>query len=802
MLAAIAGAARTLRRHPPFVFASVFTLALGISATIALFSAVNAVLLKPLPYPGYQDIYSVRTFFPSGRFTSGLVAAEELTALQRIPNAVAAAAAALRLDGAVATDAMVRQAVAYGVSEQFFDLFGVPVALGRSLAREDHVPRAPRVVVLSSALWQSAFGGRPDVVGTVVTVGGAPARVVGVARPEFNVPAGTDLWYNIALPQTSIGHTYEAYIRLKPRVPVDAIRDPMAQAMETLGRKYPDQDAGRAFALRPLFEQTVGDMRPILLILFSATGLLLLLAAVNVTNLTLARGSDRTREIAIRAALGASSRLIVTQLLCESVLLAIAGGVLGVAAAYAAVRLLMRFGGSHLPRLDTVRFDTTVLVLAVALVMVIGIVVGILPALRLAGSDISLLMNESGRTVRGSKKTRRLLGAFVVAEVAVAVALVAGAVRLVRSFENIQRIDPGFQVGRQIIVDVVHPDRAYLDPVRMHAWWRQVEDRLHSAGASQVATTSALPLQREWDTTTFVDLRSQPGIPLERRPNARLRFASPQFFSAMGIRIVAGRALTDQEKPGSPTVAILNETFVRRFLRDTDPLREQLKGFSNKIVDGKVVRDDAAVVGVVADVKYAALTAPPEPVVYVSPGEFFTLRQTLIIMPTEGRQPSIPQLRAAILEVEPRVALEFGTLAATIASSLERERLGMMLMTGFGLAALLLAIVGVFGVIAYVVSQRTGEMAIRQALGATRRQVFGMVLGDGAKVAALGVIIGFVLAWWEGRLIDVYLYQVRAGDPFVLVASVLVVSVAAISAVLIPARRAAALEPARILRDT
>jgi putative ABC transport system permease protein len=802
MFAAIVGAARTLRRHPPFVLASVFTLALGISATVALFSVVNAVLLKPLPYPGYQDIYEVRTFFPSGRFTSGLVAAEELTALQQISEGVTAAAAALRLDGAIATDSMVRQAVSYGVSEQFFDLFGVPVALGRQFAPEDHILRAPRVVVLSHALWQSAFGGRPDVIGTVMTVGGLPTRVVGIARPDFNVPAGADLWYNVALPQTSIGHTYEAYVRLKPHTTVETIRGRMTQAMEVLGRKYPDQDNGRAYALRPLFEQTVGDLRPILLILFAATGLLLLLAAVNVTNLTLARGSDRAREIAVRSALGAGGRLIITQLVCESVLLAIAGGLIGVAAAYAGIRILTRFGVSHLPRLDTVSFDITVLALAVTLVMVTGVLVGILPALRLAGSDLSLLMNESGRTVKGSKKTRRLLAGFVVAEIAVAVALVAGAVRLVRSFDNIRRIDPGFQVGRQIVIDVVHPDRAYLDPLRMNTWWRAVESRIRGLGAAQVASTSALPLQREWDTTTFVDLRSQPGIPLASRPSARVRFVSPAFFSAMGIKILAGRAFTDDDKPGAPPVAILNEAFVKRFLQESDPLREQLKGFSNKIVDGKLVREDSAVVGVVADVRYSALTATPEQLVYVPAWEFFTLRQTLIVTPAEGHPLSPAQLRSAILEVEPKVALDFGTVAETVASSLERERLGMMLMAGFGIAALLLAIVGVFGVVAYLVSQRAGELAIRQVLGATRGQVIGMVLEDGAKVTALGVVIGLVIAWWEGRLIGVYLYQVRAGDPFVLAGSALVVSLAAIAAVLVPARRAAALEPARTLRQT
>ncbi len=800
MLSPIRGAVRSLVRHPAFVITASGTLALGIAAAVALFSAVNAALLRPLPFPRASDIYSVRTFFPSGRFTSGLVAMEELGALQHM-NGVDEAAGVLRVDGAVSDGTLVRQAVSFGTTERFFELFGLRVAFGRPFTLQDHMLGAPRVVILSDALWRSAFGARADIVGAGVMVAGTPARVIGVASPEMNVPDGADLWFNLYVPPTSIGHALDGFVRLKPGVRPEALHDQMTQAMAALGKKYPDQDVGRAYALKPLIDATVGDLRPILLILLSATGLLLLLAAVNVSNLLLARGTGRTREIAVRAALGASSRRIVVQLVCESVLLAAAGGLVGLAAAFAAVKLVMRFSGARLPRLDAVPFDARVVGVALAVMVLTGIAAGLLPALRLARSDIAALMNESGRSIRGSKRTRTLLGAFIVAEIAVAVALVAGAGRLVRSFENIQSVDPGFRIGRQVTVDVTLPDRQYQEPARMETWRQAVTDRLRAAGAADVAMSSSLPLQHEWDSTAFADLRSQPGTPPDQRPNGRVRFVTPGFFSMMGIKRLAGRSFTDADRAGAPPVAIVNATFVRRFLRDADPLRDALAGFSNVIVDGKVVRRDSAIVGVVADVKYASLTAPPEPVIYVPPVEFSSLRQTIVILPQEGRPIAIADLRDAIRGVDPNVALEFGTLASSVSASLSRERLGMLLMSLFGAAAVMLAVVGVFGVVAFVVAQRTNEMAVRQALGATRAQVFLMVLGDGGRIAGAGVAIGLVLAWMTGALMRGYLFQVAAADPLILAVSAVVVCFAAIVALIVPARRAAGLNPAQALRN-
>jgi putative ABC transport system permease protein len=529
---------------------------------------------------------------------------------------------------------------------------------------------------------------------------------------------------------------------------------------------------GRAFALRPLLEATVGDLGPLLLILFGATGLLLALAAANVINLILARSTGRVREMAVRAALGAGRPRLVAHLISETMLLSLAGGLAGVAAAYGGVHLLMRLGGSRLPRLATVSFDARV-----------------------------AAFTETSRSVRGSRKTRRLLSLFVVAEIAVAVALVAGAVRLVRSYQQLTRIDPGFEPRGRLVLDVLLPP-SYLTQERRNAWWQATEDRLREAGAQHVASSSSLPLQHEWDSTTFVDLVSRPGIPPEKRPNARIRMVSADFFTTMGIRLLTGRSFVNGDGPASQPVAIVNEAFVRRSLGDVDPLRERIKGVKFRVVDKRLVDEEVAIVGVAADVKYSVLTAEPEPVLYVPATQFLFPRASIVITTPDGRpEARVAQWRSAVAAVDPKIPVETRVLSAVVASSLERQRIGMWLMSGFGFAALLLAMVGVFGVIAYVVSQRYGEMAIRQTLGATRSQVFWIVMRDGMQIAAAGLASGAILAWWTGRLVGRYVYDVRPADPFVLGGSAAVVAVVAILATLGPAARASTREFARALRQ-
>jgi predicted permease len=788
-----------LVRKPALTIAASATLALGIGSATALFSSVNAALLKPLPYPRAENIYTVRTFFPDGRFTSGLVATEELAALRGMTDSVSAAAAVWRLDSIIDIEPAQMQVTGYGVTEEFFALAGAPMALGHAFDANAFRQGAPRSIVLSHRLWTGTFGRRPDVVGRTVTFDGQPARISAVAPPAFAMPAGADLWWNMPTGPLNIGHFYEGYVRFLPGVRIESLRDRMTQAMATLAVKYPDQSDGRAFRLRPLLDDTVGDLGPVLVILFAATALLLVLASVNVMNLLLARSTGRAREMAVRAALGASRRRILAHMLIESLLIASIGGMVGIAAAFGAVRVLANLGGSRLPRLDDVGFDLTVWCFAGAAIVLTGLAVGILPALRTADTGLSAIINESGRTVQGSRGTRRMLGLFVVAEVAVAVALVSGAARLVRSFDRIHDIDPGFVARDIAVVDVLLPRDRYNRPEQFNPWWEAVEQRLRDAGVNRVASASALPLQHEWDTTTFADIVSRPDIPPAQRPNGRLRRISADFFSVMGIRLLSGRPFSRSDRLDAPGVAIVNQAFVRRFLEGRDPLKERLRGFKFHRVDGRMVPEEVAIVGIAADVRYADFTRPAEPIVYVPITQIPALRQSLVFAGSgEALTESVKQ---ALREVDPNVTVELGTMTDLVDSSLERQRLGVLMMSTFGAAALLLTMIGVFGVVAYAVAQRSTEMAVRQAFGATRPQVFRMVLTHGATVSVMGIAVGLLLAWWTGRLLAGYVYEVEATDLLVLSSSALVVALVAISATLIPASRASRGDLARTLRS-
>jgi len=793
---------RTLVRQPSFTLAAAGTLAIGIAATTSLFTAVDAVLLRPLPYPRSQDLYTVRTYFPSGRFTIGLVASEEMAGVAALTDAVAGVAMATRADGTLLIGGTPRQVVAYGVSDGFFDLFGVPLRAGQPIHRGDGVRGAAPIAVVSHRLWTAAFGSRADLVGQLITLNDRPVKVVGITPAEFDVPAGTDLWTNMQTDPPNIGHGYDGYLRLRAGTTMTpALQARINATLEPLGRKYPDQEVGRAFAVRSLLAATVGDLGPIVVILFGATGLLLVLAAVNVTNLLLARAAGRAREIAVRAALGASRGRIVARLLTESTVIAIAGGAVGILLAQWALTLLLRYGAARLPRIGHLSMDLRVLGFAVLVVGVTGMLVGLVPALRMADADIGSLMNETGRSVRGSRATRRWLGLFAIAEIAVAVAVVAGAARLVRSYQHLTHTDAGFDPRGRLVLDV-QPPRPQAPPLeRRNAWWEATEAKLREAGATAAAASSSFPLEHDWDSTTFVDLVSRPDVPPDKRPNARMRIVTPQFFDVMGMRLLHGRLLSPADGTRSQPVAVVNEAFVKRNLAGASPLGEQIKGFRGHMEHGTFVDDYVVIVGVVNDVKYATLVAPAEPIVYVALSQFFSPRLSIVVTTADGApERRLPAFEAAIHSIDTRVPIDAHTASDVVAGSIERQRLGMWLMLGFAAAALLLATIGMFGVIACVVSQRIGEMAVRQALGATRQQVFGAVMREGARLTVAGLAIGVGVAWWTGTLVGAYVFDVAALDPTVLASSAAAVAVVAALSTALPARRAAVVELSRALK--
>ena len=796
-------AVRSLLRQPSFTMAAVGTLALGIAAATAVFSTVNAALLQPLPYVDPQNIYSLRTTMTDGRYTSGLVGPAELLDLAAATDDISAGGLALRQNTTLQTDSGAFQTVVYGVSQDFFRVFSARIALGRGFVPADHEPGPPRAVVLSHRTWQRYFGGDPEVIGKPINLAGLTMPVVGVASTEFDFPSGVDFWFPMYLRPDDVSHLFEAYIRLRPGASIEAVAAPMARVMADLAIKHPDQNKNRAFVSTPLLESVVGDLGPVLLIVFGATGLLLVIAAVNVTNLMLARAAGREREMAVRAALGASRLRLAKQLLLESSVLTAAGGILGLAVAFAAVRALGALGAAELPRLADVGFDANVLSFSAAAIGVTALAVGVIPALVTARTDLMPVINEGGRSGTGGRLTRRALAGLIVAEIAVAIALVAAAGRIVRSFENLSNEDRGFTSEPRLVADVSLPFMQYRETARVEAWLAEAASRLGALGITGVATVSSFPLRTEWDMTTFVDLVKDPSTDPHARPNARLRRVSSEFFDVMDVRLVAGRSFTTADRDDTMPVAIVSQAFVDRFLQGRDPLKEQITtpNAHTTLVDGRWQNKRIQIVGVAADVRHKGLSEAPEQTVYVAQAQAPARRFSVVAEAGGGDAKAVAEAaREALSAIDPRVPVEITTLSEVVDASLSRQRLGMTLMSVFGVAALALAAVGVFGVIAFVVAQRTGEMAIRLALGASTARVFWIVMRQGTGLTGAGVALGLLLAWWTGGLMSAYVYEVASLDALVIGGSVLSVALVALVSTQVLARRASAVSPARALR--
>src|SRR5439155_3282717 len=505
---------RSFRRAPAFPLAAVATLALGIGATTAIFSTLNAVLLKPLPYPQPENLYNIRTALTDGRVTTGMLSNGEISRLNGTTTSILRAAG---LQEATLTllheDGTPQHVKIYGVTEGFFEIFGLPMTLG-GFRHDNFVrpapppppapgaqppagpPPAPPVVVISYRVWQDLYRGDPAIVGKPIRFAEVATTIAGVAPRDFDTPHGGDFWFSQQLDKDDINHFFDGYMRLKPGATLQRANAEMAPIMKGLERDFPQADLNRIYVTKPLVASVVGDLGPILIIVMSATGLLLLLGCVNVANLLLARGAARAREMAVRVAIGAPRGRIVRQLLTESVLLSTFGAVLGLALAYAGVRALLALGASKLPRLDAVTFDARVLGFSVGALVVSGLLVGFAPALRLAATDVRALMNETTRSATGGRGTAQWLSAMTVVEIALAIILVAGAGWLVRGFANLRSTDLGFTPENRLIFDVSFPGPKYPNPRALVPAPQTLRERLAALpGVTGVGATSNFPFR-------------------------------------------------------------------------------------------------------------------------------------------------------------------------------------------------------------------------------------------------------------------------------------------------------------------
>ena len=805
---------RSLRRSPAFPLAAIATLALGIGATTAIFTTLNAVLLKPLPYPNSDDLYSVRTTLTDGRVTTGLVAGSEIFPLNDPKLSIERAAAAQPQDLTLLNnDAQPRHVRAYAVTAGFFELFGLPMAQGGFTADQftpftpppppapgappaPQAPPPPPAVVISHQMWRDVFNSDPQIVGKPIRFAEVATVIAGVAHRDFDTPHDADFWFANRLQPNDVNHGNEGYMRVKHGADVERVKSEMAGVIAAVARDFPSSARNRAYVTKPLVEQIVGDLGPILIIVMAATGLLLLLACVNVTNLLLARGAARARELAVRVSLGAGRARIVRQMLTESAVLATAGAALGLAVAYFSVRGLMALGASRLPRLDEVTFDTRVLLFSLGMLVVSGLLVGLVPAIRLARTDVRTLLNESTRSTSSGRSTGRWLSVMTVAEIALAIMVVAGAGWLVRGFANLKNTNIGFSTEKRVIFDLTFQGQRYPNGQAVHTARTNLMTAISGLqGVTNVGTAAAFPLRGTLESSLLMQFHGEAFDPAQPK-GTRQRFVSPGFFAAMGTKIQQGRDFGPEDTQTTQPVAIVNRTFANRYLTGRDPIGFQFAaGYP-----APNPQNEVTVVGVVDDIRQKSVEVEAEPAYYTSLTQAPIRRLTMVVATSlADPAPLLPAIREEVRKADPQIAVDFEMVKDLVGATISRQQLGMTLMLIFGGVAVLLAAIGIYGVVAYTVSQRRDELATRLALGASPSGVFWLVMKQGGLLAIIGTIIGLGTAYLSGKVVSSQLYAISASDPLMLTGAIVVVAGIAAFATMLPAWRAARLSPASAL---
>ncbi|MGH9409287.1 MAG: FtsX-like permease family protein [Vicinamibacterales bacterium] len=620
--------------------------------------------------------------------------------------------------------------------------------------------------------------------------------MIGVAARGLDVPHGTQFWFNARLSPQDINHNYGAILRLRPGATLDGLRAVGAVKMAGLARTI-ESDVDRAYVMRSLVFSVVGDLRPLLLIVLGATLLLLVLAAANVTNLLLARGTARSREIAVRTALGAGRERVMRQMVTESLALATVGTVAGVALSFGAVRAMLGLGASDLPRLQSVPFDWRVLLFAIGVLVVSAIAMGVAPAWRLSRLDIRTLLNENGRTTSASRGTSRTMGGLIVAEVALAVALVAGAGWLVQSFARLRATDPGFVADGRVVADVTVTRRFTQDQSR--AWQDGLINAVRNTETGITAgSATTFPFLADLDGTLRTQVQGRAHDSHDMR-GARIRIAGVGFFETMGARLLRGRLFSTADRRGAERVAIVNRAFVRMFFGDDDPLNQKID-FGYPQVDPAT---SSRIVGVVENIRYKSLEQDAEPSIYLPLDAQDPPDRQFVVAASRDRNVDalMPAMRAALKRFDPQAIVRLEPATSIVGATLERQELGMTLMLIFGATALLLGAIGIYGVIAYAASQRRAEIATRMALGASRADVFWLMIGSGERLGVVGLVIGVAIAYAGGRLVAGSVFAMQPSDPIVLAGAFLAVAAVTLVAVAIPAVRACRLDPAVALRS-
>ncbi len=794
---------RQMIAAPAFTLIAVATLALGIGATTAIFSTVHAVVLRPLPVPQPERLVVVSEVWRDlgkGNMSAGnfVDMAAEQTVFDALTATTSASMTLAREEGA-------ERVIGVRASGGFFAVFGVEPMLGRAFGAAEDEPGREQVVVLSHRFWTRQFGADRNVLGRQITLDARPYTVIGVMPASFDFTADAEaLWVPIAFtPERKAMHDEHflaVYGRLKPGVSVQQANQQLETIARGLRERFPKDDAERGLTATGLMETFVGDYAQRLIVLLGAVGFVLLIACGNVSNLLLARGASRAREMAVRSALGAGQGRLVRQLCTESIVLGLTAAIAGIALARGFVALLIAYGPTGVPRLEQTRIDATALAFTVVLALLSSIVFGLVPAWRAAQVDINSTLKEAtrGAGARGARDFVR--SALIAGEVALALVLLVGAGLLIRSALETQRIASGFDPKGVFSGRFSLPQAKYGEASALLQASQAIEQAIaRIPGVKAAAVSSVVP-----GVGTFSNGLVPEGEAPELRNvrQSQARFVSPSYFAAMGLPVVKGRAFTDADRQGAPLVMIVNQTLAQRLWPNQDPIGRRVNGSSGK--------GPKVVVGVVADVRAFGPAEPIEPEFYQPLAQLDDVawnwtRRTLFAVARTDSDPAAlaPAVRRSISEVDPGVPLfSVRTMEERMAATLETARFNTFLLAMLGAVGLVLAAVGIYGVIAYFATQRTSEIGIRIALGASRAQVLRLMLRQAAVPVVAGVALGAVGAIFASRLLATQLVNVRATDPVTFAAVAATLVIVALLAALIPARRASGIDPTRALQTT
>jgi putative ABC transport system permease protein len=788
--------ARALARSPAFALVAIAALAIGIGATTTLFSVVDGVLLRPLPYPEAGRLVLVSRHFARSNFPYGNLCVADYLDWRAANRAFEDPALLWRrrfdLTGAGEPEEVPGAAVTAG----FFSALRVRPLLGRVLLSGEDGAAGQTLAVLSEGLWRRRFGGNPGVLGRVVDLDGSPATVVGVMPATFHFPRpDSEIWTNLqfAAPTRRGPFFYRGLARLKPGVSpaqAQAELDAVARRIELADPRL----ARLAFPLQPLREAVVGDARPALLVLFGAVTLVLLIAAVNVANLLLARAAAREREMAVRLGLGAGRARLVRQLLTESGLLALLGGVAGIAVAACGIGLLREWNPGNLPRMQEVQLDGRVLGFTLLTSLATGLLFGLAPALQSARGGVVASLKEGGRGSSAGRGRRRARAVLVIAEIGLSLVLLAGATLFLRSFVRLQRVETGLQAPPRRLLSLQLSLNAakYRGGGAAIAFYDQLLERVrHLPGVESAAVTDSLPPDREGDADTYV-IAGRPLAAGELNPIVSAPTVSPDYFSTLGIPLVKGRFFDRRDRPDSPPVAILSAGMARHEFGGQDPIGQRIKR-SGPDIPGSPYME---VIGVVGNARYLGLSNPVDAAYYEPIAQNGGLKQLLVVRTSSPAAHLAPMLRRAVQAADrDAVVGSVLTMEEALADSVAQPRFRTLLLAAFAAAAVLLAAIGIYGIVAYSVTQRTHEIGVRMALGARRSDVVRLVVGQGAHLALAGIGLGLAGALVFTHLLASLLFGVSATDPVTFTLVPLLLGAVALAASLLPARRAARIAP-------